>query len=153
MEREEIEARDDEARKTAEKMEREYEQEEKEMERMEQEGLKGYNEVHPGTHTHPTSFQHQQEVYEAPGMSGDPHDVATSSERDALHNAGTTALDPEHPPSGYNNEGNAYMDRPHPLMHHEQEVHIPHNDAPSLEHNGLLNAGTQVLELEDPSLD
>jgi hypothetical protein len=70
-------------------------------------------------------------------MSGDPHDVATSPERDAFTNAANTMpLDPEHPLSGYNDEDNTYVDVPNPFANHERdpyEVPGPHNGATSLE--------------------
>jgi hypothetical protein len=64
-----------------------------------------------------------------------------------------TALECEHSTSGYNDEDNTYTDTPTPFVHYEQdpyEVHGPHNSATSLEHDGLFNAGTLLLELDDP---
>jgi hypothetical protein len=125
------------------------------VEGMEQE-LEGYDEVHPGTPTHPTSFQPEQQVYEAPGMSDSPHDVATSPERDAFTNAGNTELDPEHTLSGYNDDGNAYTDTHTPFANHERDLHEvpgPHDDATSFGNGGLPNADTSILEPGDPSLD
>jgi hypothetical protein len=113
------------------------------------------NEVDPGTPTHPTSFQPEQEVYKPQGMSDSPHDVATSHERDALPNA-NAALDREHPISRYDNGGNAYTNMPTPFAHHEQdpyEVPGPQDDATSLGNDGMLDTGTPPVEPGNPLLD
>lgn len=152
-EREENERREDEARRTAE-VHRAREQEERE--RMEQEELEGYSEVHPGTPAHPTSFQPEQEPYEAHEMADSPHDAATSPECHARPNNDHERPDHGYPLSGYNDEGNAYADTPNPFANHERdpyEVPGPHDDTTSFGDGGLLNAGTQGFELGDPSPD
>jgi hypothetical protein len=87
---------------------------EQEIEGVEKAEQEGYNEVHPGMHIHPTSFQPKQEPYEAQGMSGDPSEVAMSPERDMFSNANTTRSIVSTPPQATMTRDACMQTRPTP---------------------------------------